>query len=388
MDRLGAASAVPLQRGLAQLLLAAGDRAAAIEAYRGILAVEEDGAADRIALAEIYATEDLHRGIAELKRVLQEDLRHAPAYRLLGTYLTQAGEPERAARVFTVMDLLGYAEESDRLGASSARVGEKMRLRQPLSAELRTQSVRTAAARSPLTEVLEVIADELAALVAKPALGENLVPVKSLADLELQTAVGEASRVFELEAEVYVGDGVPGGAVALAQPRRLVVIDRALLDEPAAAQRFLLGCYFEALRGGYAPLLCGSPRQRSELAVLVRSLLLPEAERSGPTSEFIATLPRRALKVLERHAGVHAELDPEAWVDGLLASARRAGLLLADDFTAAVRVLARLGGDTLDDDRSLVGLGSVIGGADLVRFYLSDEYHQLRETLAAPLAPT
>jgi hypothetical protein len=33
-------------------------------------------------------------------------------------------------------------------------------------------------------------------------------------------------------------------------------------------------------------------------------------------------------------------------------------------------------------NEATVALGAVLGGADLVRFYLSDDYHRLRETLA------
>ena len=58
MAQGGPRAAVPLQRGLARILLASGDRPAAIEAYRGILNVEPDGASDRVALAEIYAVDD------------------------------------------------------------------------------------------------------------------------------------------------------------------------------------------------------------------------------------------------------------------------------------------------------------------------------------------
>src|SRR5262249_31323492 len=108
----GQRAAVPLQRGLARILLAAGERVAAIEAYRGILAVEPEGADDRVALAEIYAMEDVPKAIVECHRVLDRDLRQPPAYRLLAALYERLGEPERASRVNSIFELLGYAEEN------------------------------------------------------------------------------------------------------------------------------------------------------------------------------------------------------------------------------------------------------------------------------------
>src|SRR5690606_25814608 len=101
-----AEAAVPLQRGLARILLASGDRPAAIEAYRGILAVEPNGASDRMALAEIYAVDDLTKAVGELKKVIDRDIRHAPAYRLLSSFYARNGEAERAGRVLSAMELL------------------------------------------------------------------------------------------------------------------------------------------------------------------------------------------------------------------------------------------------------------------------------------------
>ena len=82
-------AAVPLQRGLARILLSGGDRKAAIEAYRGILNVQPDSSMDRMALAEIYAQDDMPRAIAELHKLLVRDLRYAPGYQLLTRFYAQ-----------------------------------------------------------------------------------------------------------------------------------------------------------------------------------------------------------------------------------------------------------------------------------------------------------
>lgn len=160
-----------------------------------------------------------------------------------------------------------------------------------------------------------------------------------------------------------------------------------LAGENDGPRRFLLGWAFEALRGGYAFLHHLGRRQRSELGNFMKSLLLPESDRPGPTNEFVKGLPKRAQKVLERHQGWGRDVDGDQWIDGMLGTAKRGGLLACDDFAAATWMIARLTGEMLLSHDATVALGAVLGGADLVRFYLSDDYQRLRDYLtAAPQA--
>jgi hypothetical protein len=45
-------------------------------------------------------------------------------------------------------------------------------------------------------------------------------------------------------------------------------------------------------------------------------------------------------------------------------------------------MVARLSGEKLESHDATVALGSVLGGSDLVRFYLSDDYQTLRDQLS------
>jgi hypothetical protein len=65
----------------------------------------------------------------------------------------------------------------------------------------------------------------------------------------------------------------------------------------------------------------------------------------------------------------------------MLACAKRAGLVACDDFHAAIWTVALLSGERLSSHHATVALGAVLGGPDLVRFYLSDSYQQLRDLL-------
>jgi tetratricopeptide (TPR) repeat protein len=383
MARGGQRAAVPLQRGLARILLASGDRPAAIEAYRGILAVEPDGASDRVALAEIYAVDDPQRAIGELRKVLDRDIHHAPAYRLLASFYNRTGDTERAVRVLTALDLLGFAEQTDRDALNRLRAQRQSQpLRRGLDEPNRDRLLMTTAAREPLGEVWTAFAEEISGLVAQPTLGENLVPAESIGDARLLQLAGEVGNLYQLEADVFVGEKVPGLFAVTAYPRRLLVIDRSLLGEPELALRFLFGYAFEAIRGGYAALLQLGARHRRELAQLLRQLV-SDGEAAGTAAEILANANMRQAKVLERHAGTR-DLDPGTWMDGMLACAKRAGLVACDDFAAAIWMVARLSGERLASHDETVALGAVLGGPDLVRFYLSDNYQMIRNVVMLP----
>ena len=381
----GPAAAVPLQRGLARILLSSGDRPAAIEAYRGILNVEPDSASDRVALAEIYAVDDPQRAIGELRKVLDRDIHHAPAYRLLASFYNRLGDIDRATRVLTALDLLGFAEEADRVTSQRLRaVRQHAPYRRALPDEHREQYLLTPAAREPLGEVFSAFAEELSSVIAQPSLGQNMVPAVAVGDQRLLDLAAQIGAMYQTDAEIFVSEKVPGFAAVTAFPRRLIVIDRVLLAEPEPALRFLLGYAFEAIRGGYAALLQLGARGRREIGQELRAMLTPE-ELSGLAADLVHNANEHQVAVLERHAGTR-DVDPGAWVDGMLALAKRAGLLAADDFAAAIWMVARLSGEDLPSHDATVALGAVLGGPDLVRFYLSDDYQHLRDLLTAPVA--
>jgi tetratricopeptide (TPR) repeat protein len=377
----GLRAAVPLQRGLARILLASGDRPAAIEAYRGILNVEPEGASDRVALAEIYAVDDPQRAIGELRKVLDRDIHHAPAYRLLASFYNRTGDTERANRVLTVLDLLGFAEDTDRATLSrlkAVRIGAP--LRNPLDDGARARLLITPAAREPLGEVFDALAREVSGMVVQPALGANLSPAASVGEPRLVEIAAEIESLYQTEVEIFVGEKVPGLAAVTAFPRRLLVLDRSLINESSLALRFLFGYAFEAIRGGYASLLQLGARQRRELGNLLRALLSPEPEMTGSAAELLGKVSPHARKVIEHHAGVR-DVDPGAWIDGMLACAKRAGLVACDDFQAAIWMVGLLSGEQLSSHHATVALGAVLGGPDLVRFYLSDNYQHVRDLL-------
>jgi hypothetical protein len=383
MEHGGAEAAVPLQRGLARILLSSGARQDAIEAYRGILNVRPEATADRYALAEIYSADDVPRAIAELLKILARDIHHAPTYHLLGNLLLQSGEVERAVRNFAVMDLLGFSSGGESSPAAEAlTVQEREPLRRQVTDEMRQRILCTPAAQEPIGEIFAAIAPQVATMFPKPSMGEDLVPAPRFEDRAFAALVADMAHVYCVEPEVYVGTNVLGGIALVSHPRRIVVLDRELVALDEGARRFLLGWAFEAIRGDYALLFHLGQRQRDELEALLGSLLVPEAKRSPSTNDIIQGLPRSAMRVIEQHAGEDQRIDIETWIDGMLAMAKRAGLFACDDLDISTRMIARLNGELLEPGPSgTAGLGAVLCGADLIRFFLAEEYHRLRDVL-------
>ncbi len=381
MAQGGPTAAVPLQRGLANILLRSGDRRAAIEAYRGILNVEPDNASDRVALAEIYAVEDHQRAISELRKVLERDVHHAPAYRLLASLYEQTGEFERAMRVLAALESLGFAEPTDRDELVRLRTSSHPQpVRRALDEPNRSRLLATTAIHEPLGEVWSALAEEITGFIAQPVLGDNLAPAASHSDQRLVQLASEVGNLFDCSAEVFVGDRIPGLLAVTAFPQRMIVVDRTVCDQADVPLRFLLGYAFEMIRGGYAALFQLGAKKRRELAQLLRALI-SDGDVPGFAVEIINRASFRASKTLERYAGTR-DLNPDAWMDGMLACAKRAGLIACDDFAAAIWMIARQAGDPVESKDDTAALGDVLGGPDLVRFYLSDQYQMVRDLLS------
>ena len=75
------------------------------------------------------------------------------------------------------------------------------------------------------------------------------------------------------------------------------------------------------------------------------------------------------------------------WIDHMIASAKRGRTPgVRNDFTAATWMVARLAGESPDRTDGTRALGAVLGGADLVRFFVSDDYNRLRAELSASVS--
>jgi tetratricopeptide (TPR) repeat protein len=365
-------------RGRARFFVALADTPRAIESYRAILEKMPDSQDDRVALAELLAAspQTITNAREELTLVLNADLRHVPAYRLLGQVYHRAGELERSSRVLTMLNLLGYADAGDRPPTFRATVK-----RGTLAEELRRGRMLPPPVVGAFTDALIAVRETLDDVYPGPEI-HGAESAGQLSDPAVKVAIVDVQRTFGVQAEVFVAPNVPGGYLLSELPRPTIFVQRSLMEQSDGERRFLLGRAFESLRGGYALVSrLRTEAQRAEVGHLLEELIKPDAEREAQAQEFVRALPRKAQKLVERLQGMAAGASAEGWFAALGQAADRAGLLACDDVGAAARMLARLGGEELPEGGALA-LGQIPGVAELARFYLSDAYHELRVALA------
>ena len=400
-------SEIFLRRGLARLLSASEPQAAVAEYQRLVdLSADDrlllplcfdltspagpplvwDGHDDRIALAEVllHGIGDTSQAEQTLQIVLGKDLRSAAAYPLLAEVYERRNEMSRSRRVKTVSALLGYTAAEKRPQRSGG-------YRTALGEELRQRLLLPSAVRGSLTvDLLQAMAPGLLKLFPPTwPWPVEVTPAAKVADPGFQSATSEVLRLFAIEAEIMVAHQVPGTALALELPasRRVVLLDQSVLGMGDGERRFLLGRTLDALRGGYATLLRLSPSELIQTSRLMSMLLLPTAEQPPESREFMQLLPRRSQQVFERAAQIRPTQTVAEVVSSFALCAERAGLLAADDIATAVQVMVRMQGEevaALGEGASGLVLGHAPHGAELVRYFLSDTFHELTLTLREP----
>ena len=397
LPRAAEVARVELERGLARLHASFGDPREAARrigqliaaqqskrAQQGSGAIDRAGPADsdddRILLAELSLTSgELDRAADELARVLDRDIRSGLALRLMARIYERAGRPDRAARVVAMLRLLGYPELVDttlRNYMATARRGT-------ITEQLRHNLLLPRGARTGWAEAFETIHDGLETIFPVPHFGDGQVT----RDLSFAGCATDVKRLMSMEAEVRLARGVPGGVLGVGGLRPMVVLEGAWAELPDGERRFVLGRALETMRGGYSLLFRLRPTERAEVERLLSQLFKAPADRDAPAEEFFRSLPRAQQRGLDRalSGGVAPEQTFADWLEALGEAASRAGLVACDDVAAAARALARLGGEELAvSEEGAVLLGQVPGGAELVRFFLSDAYDAVRASLDDP----
>lgn len=372
---------------------------------------------DRIALAELQFRQmnDGTGARTEIMRVLARDLRSASAYPLLSEIYEQASQPARGERVRTVCSLLGYSDQPLAERRATPRV---LAIRQAISDEQRERCLLSRAIlQSPYFELVAAVSEGpiLSRLFPTPwpltlEGDREPQPANRLWDPAFKMAIADAQRLFGLEVDVYFASPLPGYVLALEAPqpgaRPIIVLDSAILGCADGERRFMLGRAMESLRSRYAFLLRLTASEQQTWLRLAQALLTPAAQREVTASELVAQLSPAGQAHIERaverwgaasatSGGAQvAAPDPLRFLHTLPFLADRAGLVFCDDIAAAVRMLVRIHGEdpalggepTADGGGSPPGssrnpggilLGQVPGGAELARYYLSDNYQDL-----------
>lgn len=391
------APAVELRRGLARLHASFGDRREAARLLDELVdeaptqqdltgTAHHDAARrdtlrrdDRLVLAELALRDgDLVRAEEQLQ-ILFHDPRpaHVPAGLLLMQLHERAGRFDRAARVGSVLRLLGCD-----FGDTTQRRALPVQLRGMLS-EAHRRALSPPAARNAWGEAFTALRESLEAIYPPPHFGNTVVP----ADAALTAALLDVARLLGVDAEVWLARGVaariPCGVLVVSGPRPTVILDATILDRPDGERRFLIGRALELARPSHSAALLFRlrPAEQAEACRLLAQLFRPPTERDPQAAAFFQSQPPHVRQRLDRFAApAPDDAAFAAWVDAMEQTVNRAGLLACDDVELATRALARLGGEDLSGGEPVL-LSLVPGASHLARWYLSDEFGGLHEAL-------
>lgn len=200
------------------------------------------------------------------------------------------------------------------------------------------------------------------------------------------------AAVFGLgDFDIYVSHSSPDIIAGVVADPPALVVGHQVVTSLDAARRFRLGRTLSMLRDR-AFLLEKLERAELELVMAAAvfmieptaSLSLPRGEVEAESRRLAKALPRKARKELPlavtRFMQEGGELD--AWLDGVLATANRSGLLACGDILVAMNELApELGAERRVPEDVARALSKNPQAARLLTYSVSDEYLGLRREL-------
>ena len=387
------------ERARAHLLAArvlasgAGEAPAVIAELERALAADPGLSEARAELAEACAAVDPARALEEHRRLLADEPARVGSWRALFR-LAQAGGAQDHA--FVAAGVLRFLQASDVRtdGAFQAVKALKAPLvpARPLT-EGDWLALRHPGERGPLSDVLALAGDALAEVAQLPAPARE----RGKAPAALEQLLGELCSTIGV-APPALRPGGEGAELRLAPGHSPVVYVGAELSQrqAPAEQRFLLARAAARLRAGSGLAVRLPPEALRELLAATLRQFAPADETLGAASAVLVkavgrALPRKVRKALEepvRAVVAAGPLDLEAWRTALEATANRAGLLLAADVPAVLKVVLReAGGPKVGGAAEVAAaVGARADLRDLLLFVGSREHLELRERLGLALA--
>jgi hypothetical protein len=308
----------------------------------------------------------------------------------MGELFELSGEPERAVHALKVVDALGGAEEEDRFRVDLLSRQFSLPLTGVLNGNLRRHLVVAQGERF-VDDVWLAVRESLERLFFHDLSRGTLRPLAQTASPDLLQVADFCIRLSSVTASVMVADAVPGGAVVDREKDR-IVLDSALLQRPSAEFAFAVARSLEYLRSGYALLSGLAFDDRLLLVDLLGGLLDASGSGNDLVQEFRRGLARKAAAQVDSvvaayraHLGGRGEsADASRWIKEIDQSASNHGLLACDDIGAALRMIAELDGQALGlGPSSEISVPPISEKPELIRFYLSEEYVELKRRLSS-----
>ncbi|MCC6748731.1 MAG: tetratricopeptide repeat protein [Deltaproteobacteria bacterium] len=384
------ADAVGLRRGLGRVQRARGRLRASQAEYAALVDSSDGDLADRIVLAELQAADqrDLGGAIQQLHRLVVDDGVQLAVLPSLAEVYRLRGDEERAGRVLRVWQACGGLEREDDPTLQGATGDVDHWPTRCLDAPLwRLLAPPLPDAR--VEQLWEVVCEPLERLFPLE-LADDGFAADEVGDETFSATIQRALWVLGFDALVEVAPDVPGGVLADPRGRPRIVLDQVFLTEAALELAFVVARSAQLLMSGHALVARLAAEDRRQLAELLAQLLRPPAERSAETDPFLDQLPPTAVAQIDEIAAAYQRdlrggsprEQPARWLGHVERTANHAGLVACGDIAAALRMMALLSDEELASG-PLSGLATSLtpDGSELIQYYLSETYDQLRRRL-------
>jgi len=393
------AATAALKTFAANLLFHRGDAAGALRLLRPLADGAGPGARDaRFALVPVFETRvEPERAVEQLVRILDENVCDIAALSALADLLERHGDDERLLHVLSVLDLFKSLEGDwdarfRALRERARRVRDKAA--RGLTDELVHRRLAHASFRSPVVRLITHCEPALARQFAEPSRptlrrGDQVTGRRHPFSLEvrtLQTLL--AWRSYEL----YFCEEMHGLVRVWSGDKPLVVVgDEGLSEAFTTPMRsFLVARAAFVASLGLARIHDLGPERALDLIRTVGALYGPRHDDPDAEHSLLGWLPPRNREAVEGEIAAHegplpASYTGESVLRGVVRTADRAGLLACGQLRSAVCTLALTGsgaGVSLPHEADLtwaVRSRSRLEG--LVKYALSESYHQLRRAL-------
>ncbi|MBW2731466.1 MAG: tetratricopeptide repeat protein [Deltaproteobacteria bacterium] len=382
-------SALQLRRAQAGIAAGGGDIDAAVRVYEAIKAEGSAELDDQVLLASLYARRKggVSRAIRAVEDILEVDIFNPHALPLLAALHESGGESDRTLQVLRVARLLGLCTEDDEAQLDTLLVQYPWVPRRPI--DDRTKRLLGDKPPPPhLSRLWALVGDELARIFPLGIEGEP-TPIEKSSSGEVQRAAADVLRLFACDLTVHSSPSlkIPAVVDKRKRGRDRLLLSTTLLDRPRGQLLFALGRAVGMHIDGHSMLDRLSFEDRQLLVELLGGLLRPSFERTELAEEFLRRLPESTItQIDEIAASHHTGNTPEQameWDDAVNRRGAAYGLVASDDIAAAIEVLRWIGGsDHLSVPLGETAVRAAPYGSELLHFYLSESYLQLRRRLS------
>lgn len=387
------AAAIELRRALGALFVGRGELEAAISEYEALLREPTAAVEDRIMVAELYTRRagGMPRAIQELSAVLAESSFDPQALELLANLFDATGERDRAMQVLQVTELLGLARAEDRSKLAQLRSEHPFQPRRTIDERAR-RLLQQDGPDKTVERLWRQIRPALTRIFPLTISPKRLVALEQAEHVGFVQAVLDSLQLFGSEASIALGQELGVAVLPDDEQGPRLLIDRSLREHCREEVAFAVGRGLGLLNSGHGLVARLAFDDRQLLVELLAGLLRPPAERSDLAEEFLRRLDDEGRQRVDEIAASHQQelmagrppQDPLRWLATVQQTAAAHGLLACDDIGAALRMLAILGQQELAlGPKGEVAVRSVTDGPELLQYFFSDRYVQLRRRLMA-----